>query len=386
MATLQFRKATKEQSKLRLAIFGPSGAGKTYTALRIATGMTGPIALIDTERGSASKYADRFTFDVLDLENKSINGYIEGIRAAGSAGYQVLIIDSLSHAWQELLDEVEKLAKSKYKGNTWSAWSEGTPKQRTLVDAILSFPGHIIGTMRSKTEWTTESDGNKSKPVRVGLAPEQGKGIEYEFDMLIEMSVDHIANVIKDRTGKYQDKLMDKPGESFGKELAAWLLDGAPPREREPQPPVNASNGASKPGTGPLDKLPDASPDEIRSPGDLKAWFDKQAAAYLGRPISDGKRGLISPVLDACFAAGDAQIRRHQVQKYLAGHSSIRDIPDHYLIALYLWLNPKKDSGGEWLPDQKAAREANAVVAYLDGQNGQQPLPLDGGQAESKIF
>lgn len=226
-----FKKATKSQAKLRAAVFGPSGAGKTFTSLRVATGLAngGPIALIDTERGSASKYADRFAFDVMELEDQSIQGYVDAIRAAAQAGYGVLVIDSLSHGWQTLLEEVEKLAKAKYRGNTWSAWSEGTPLQKKLVQAILGFPGHVIATMRSKTEWTTVDDGRGRKtPQRVGLAPEQGKGVEYEFDLLVEISTDHVANVIKDRTGRFQDKLLDKPGEEFGQQLAAWLADGEP--------------------------------------------------------------------------------------------------------------------------------------------------------------
>ena len=203
-----FKKASKSQAKLRAAFFGPSGAGKTFSSLSIAEGLSngGGIAVIDTERGSASKYADRFSFDVLDLDDRSISGYIEAIRMAAEAGYSVLIIDSLTHAWQQLLEEVERLAKAKYRGNTWSAWSEGTPLQRRLVDAILDFSGHIIATMRSKTEWQTSSDaGGKTRPVRVGLAPEQGKGVEYEFDLLMEISTEHIGNVIKDRSGRFQD-------------------------------------------------------------------------------------------------------------------------------------------------------------------------------------
>lgn len=242
-----FKKATKAQAKLRAAIFGPSGAGKTFTSLRVATGLAGDggrIAVIDTERGSASKYADRFAFDVLELEDQSIDGYVAAIREAAAAGYPVLVIDSLSHGWQTLLEEVEKLAKAKYRGNTWSAWSEGTPLQRRLVQAILGYPGHVLATMRSKTEWTTVDDGRgKKSPQRVGLAPEQGKGVEYEFDLLVEISTEHIANVIKDRTGKFQDKLLDKPGEDFGRELAAWLADGDP----APAKPVKVTPAKAEP-------------------------------------------------------------------------------------------------------------------------------------------
>jgi hypothetical protein len=225
-----FQKATKSQAKLRAAIFGPSGAGKTFSSLRIATGLGGRIAVIDTERGSAAKYADLFDFDVAEPADKTIDSYVETIKAAGE--YDVLVIDSLSHAWAELLAEIDRLANAKFRGNTWSAWSEGTPKQRRLVDAILDFPGHVIATMRSKTEWQTSSDSSgKSRPVRVGLAPEQGKGIEYEFDVLFEISPEHIVHVIKDRSGRFQDRTIDKPDEEFGKALAAWLSDAPPPAE-----------------------------------------------------------------------------------------------------------------------------------------------------------
>lgn len=226
---LQFKKATKAQAKLRLAIFGPSGAGKTYSSLRIATGLGTPIAYIDTERGSASKYADRFEFDVLELEDKSIDGYCAAIKAAAQGGYPSLVIDSLSHGWQELQEEVEKIAKARYKGNFWSAWSEGSPMQRRLVNAILDYPGHVVATMRSKTEWTTQEVNGRKTPVRVGLAPEQRAGLEYEFDMLLEISTEHYANILKDRTGKFQDKLIERPGEDFGRELLAWLSEGTPP-------------------------------------------------------------------------------------------------------------------------------------------------------------
>ncbi len=228
-----FKRATKQGTKLRAAIFGPSGSGKTFSALRIAKGIGGRVAVIDTERRTASKYSDRFEFDVCDLDDRSIDGYINAINEARD--YDVLIIDSLTHGWQELLTEIDKLAKAKYRGNTWSAWSEGTPKQRELVDALYASPCHIIASIRSKTEWQTANENGKMKPIRVGLAPEQGKGIEYEFDLLLELSTDHIATVIKDRTGRFQDQLIDKPDEAFGRDLAAWLSDAVPASSHSPK-------------------------------------------------------------------------------------------------------------------------------------------------------
>ena len=258
--TLQFTKATKERAKLRLAIFGPAGSGKTYTSLRLAAGLGEKIAVIDTERGSASKYAGQFDFDVLELPKVDIDTYIAGMRAA--AGYDVLIIDSMSHAWFELLDEVERLARAKYQGNTWSAWSEGTPKQRGFMDALLALDLHVIATMRVKTEWDIQRDERtgKSKPVRIGLAPQQGKGIEYEFDMLMELSPEHTALVTKDRTGKFQDQTIDMPGEELGASLAEWLREGAEPvkaekaQAKKAEPKAPAKPEVAKPTNGTFDK------------------------------------------------------------------------------------------------------------------------------------
>lgn len=232
-----FKKATKKKAKVRAAFFGPSGSGKTFSMLRTAKGMGGRVALIDSENESASKYADRFDFDTLNigikdpelppvLWNKNIEAYVAAIKMAH--GYDVLIIDSMSHAWQELLEEVERLGTTKFKGNKWSAWSEGTPKQKEFIEAILEFPGHVLASMRSKTTWDQQKDENtgKIKPVRLGLSPEQRAGIEYEFDLLIEMNVDHYATVLKDRSGKFQDQIIERPSEDFGQELAQWLEQG----------------------------------------------------------------------------------------------------------------------------------------------------------------
>lgn len=231
---MPFQKATRKLAKLRVAIFGPSGAGKTMTALRMAKGIGGKIALIDTERGSASKYAGHptfgFEFDTLILDDKTLRGYIDAVRAAATAGYDILIIDSLSHGWRELLLEVERLARSKFGGNTWAAWSEGTPKQMAFIEALINYPGHVIATMRSKTEWSiNKTSEGRTEVIRLGLAPEEGKGIEYEFDLLVELNEDHIGRILKDRSGKYQDQILPMPDEKFGQELAAWLDSGAEP-------------------------------------------------------------------------------------------------------------------------------------------------------------
>ncbi|MBE3109204.1 MAG: AAA family ATPase [Acidobacteria bacterium] len=228
--TLAIQRATKAKSKLRLALFGPSGSGKTFSALRIATGMVqgGKVLVLDTEAGSASLYADRFAFDTILLnEFPDIDQITEGIGLAASGGYGVLIIDSMTHAWRELLAQVDRLSNTTYRGNKMGGWIEGTPKQQKFIRTLLLAPLHVIATMRVKTEWVMEAnDKGKIVPRRVGLAPEQGKGIEYEFGVLGRMTEDHVLTIIKDRTGKFQDVTIDKPGEDFGKALAAWLAEG----------------------------------------------------------------------------------------------------------------------------------------------------------------
>jgi hypothetical protein len=266
MTSVQFSPATKAQAKLRAALFGPSGGGKTFSALRIATGIGGRIAVIDTERGSAAKYADRFTFDTCQLLDRTIEGYLVALDAAAKAGYDVIVIDSLSHGWQELLQEVDRLAKARFSGNTWAAWSEGTPKQRRLIDALTDFPGHVIATIRSKTEWNQQTDEKtgRLRPVRIGLAPEQGKGIEYEFDLLLELTTDHVGTVIKDRTGKFQDRIIEKPDEAFGRELAAWLAEGVPAR-----PPAKPAAPAPESPKSPAARWPGLPGRSAAKPGPL---------------------------------------------------------------------------------------------------------------------
>lgn len=362
MAALTFKKATKEQARLRLALFGPSGSGKTYTALRMATGLGGRIAVIDTERGSASKYADRFEFDALELPDFEIETYCEAIKAA--AGYNILIIDSLTHGWHQLLERVEKLARAKYQGNTWAAWSEGTPLQRQLVDALLGFDGHIIATMRTKTEWTITKDSKgRDKPTRVGLAPEQGKGSEYEFDVLIEISTEHLATVIKDRTGRYQDKIIDKPGEDFGAELAEWLKDGAPRREPEQRPAAAAPQPAT---TATAQEPP--KPQRPYEPDTVRQGVQVRAARGAAVTADNGNRGACVGVIESLFADTDKAVRtakRHTLSTYLLGKDSSNDWTAGEVVALRTWAETDPAN---------ASIEAERIVRQYEAEHGQQPL------------
>jgi hypothetical protein len=239
---MEFKKAVKSKQKLRLAIDGVSGSGKTYTALAIASGMIESIsdekvAVIDTEHGSASLYASKFAFDTLELTAFEIEDYIEALDKAAESGYQVVIVDSTSHGWDRLVARVERIANQKYGGNTFRAWAEGTPLQNKLVEALLSYPGHVIVTCRSKTEYSVDRDDKgKTTVKKVGTAAVQRQGFEYEFTMTMSMDANHIGFVSKDRTEKFQDKFIEKPGKTFGKQLVAWLSEGADPPPPPPKP------------------------------------------------------------------------------------------------------------------------------------------------------
>jgi hypothetical protein len=227
---MAFKVATKEKSRLRLAIDGPSGSGKTFTALAVATAMAGPkgrVAVLDSERGSASKYADRFRFIVDDMENHHPETYIAGIRAAADLGVEVLVIDSLSHAWMGkdgALEQVDKAAARSQSGNSFAAWREVTPMHNKLVDAILQAPMHVIVTMRSKTEYVLETnDKGKQVPRKIGLAPVQRDGLEYEFDVVGDMNLKNQMVVSKTRCSFLAGAILDKPGADLAKVLVDWL-------------------------------------------------------------------------------------------------------------------------------------------------------------------
>ena len=225
-----FKKAIKSQSKLRLALIGASGSGKTFSALSIASNLTQNIAVIDTEHGSASKYADKFNFDVLELSSFHPQQYINAIQAASNAGYEVLIIDSLSHAWMGkdgALEQVDRIAKRSQTGNSFAAWRDVTPLHNQLVEAIVSSKCHLIATMRAKTEYILESnDKGKMAPRKVGMAPVQRDGLEYEFDVVADLDLDHNFIVSKSRCFELSNQIIDKPGQNVADILKNWLYSG----------------------------------------------------------------------------------------------------------------------------------------------------------------
>lgn len=230
--TLNFQKATKSASLLRMALCGGPGAGKTWTGLALATGLGHKIALLDTERGSARKYAGDFDFDVCELESFHPQHYIDGMVAAYQGGFDVLIIDSLSHAWAgkdgalELVDQAQATGKD----NRFTAWRHVTPLQHKLVDTMLRLPMHLIVTLRTKVAYVIEPDARgKQVPRKVGMAPIQREGCEYEFDVIGDLQSTELT-ITKTRLRFLQGLILEcdpqnpiTPGQDLGQRIAADL-------------------------------------------------------------------------------------------------------------------------------------------------------------------
>lgn len=237
---MSFHKATKLKAKLRLALCGLAGSGKTFSALAIATALSkmiraaghgdGRIAVIDSERGSASLYADLFNFDVDELKTFSPLAYVDKIHVAEDAGYDIIIADSISHAWagkDGALDQKDQAADRG--GNSWTAWRQVTPKHTALVDALVGSRSHIIATMRTKMEYVQEVVDGKTQVKKIGLAAIQREGMEYEFTLVGDLDLTHALRISKTRcdgcinTGD----LFEKPGENFAHRIYGWLMSGA---------------------------------------------------------------------------------------------------------------------------------------------------------------
>lgn len=241
-----FSKATKAAAKLRLGLIGPAGSGKTMTALRIASGLGGRIAVVDTERGSASLYVGErgIEFDVVELDSYEVERFIQAIDDAAGGGYSTLVIDSLSHAWAGkggILEFVDKANKRNQGGGNFGAWRDATPRHNQLVDAILSAPLHVICTLRSKVEYVVENVGGRNTVRKVGLQPVQRDGLEYEFTVVGDVTQDHDLVVTKTRAAFLKDAVIREAGEDLGRQLSKWLSSGSPP------PPPAPAGGAYAP-------------------------------------------------------------------------------------------------------------------------------------------
>lgn len=346
-----FQKAVKHEAKLRLSLIGPAGSGKTYTALTLATHLGGKIAVVDTEHESSTKYADDFAFEVCPLAAPyHPDRYLEAIRFAAANGYNVVILDSLTHAWSGsggLLELVDDYAARKTKNNSFQAWGAfGTPLQNKFIEGMLATKVHIIATMRSKTEYVVEKDERtgKSSPRKVGTAPQQRDGFEYEFDVVGYLDNDNTLTIQKTRCSALQEKLIKKPGADLANTLKSWLK-GAPVPVKRPEPVQQPQPGQ-----------PEKSEEQKVADG-LKAVWAK-AHDVFGKG-SESERRLYAFLQEKNLAPWDEKKQRPSISA--CDYKQLRAI----------W-NALDKLGLQSFPDEEPAGFTAAELAQIDAEDAAQ--------------
>ena len=298
-APFAFKKAVRTLARLRLGISGPSGSGKTYGALLIAKGLGGRIAVIDSEHDSASLYAgmpDMPEFDTLSIEAPyTPERFIQAIEAAEADGYDIVICDSITHEWKGsggVLEIVDGLTQTKFKGNSYAAWGIATPRHQKFVDKMLSCRCHFIATMRSKTQYVEGERNGKKTYSKAGAAPEQRDGLEYEFTAVLDIVHEgNLALASKDRTGLFRDPQLIT--EKTGVALRAWLSSAAA-QAPAPKPPAPEPEGDQGDGGKLSDEAIKAHQKELKECltrlGLSAVWTAAKAAC---QAVGDGEAYLI---------------------------------------------------------------------------------------------
>ena len=231
-----FQKAKREQIWLKVLLTSPSGGGKSYSALRLATGIAkkanSRIAFIGTEGSRDKYYANEFDYDLLQLEEPyTDNSYIDALEEAIDLGYQVVIIDSLSHEWKWLNDQHDKMP-----GNSFQNWGKLKPRHRKFMDSILNAPVHIIATARGKDEWVMEEKSGKQVPKKIGLGAQQDKDVTYDYTVSLMIEQDtHIASADKDNTHLFEGRY-EILTENDGERLYDWANNSDIPATVKPMP------------------------------------------------------------------------------------------------------------------------------------------------------
>lgn len=223
---MQLRQSERKKAKIKMALQGSAGSGKSYSSLLLAQGLTNgdfsKVAVIDSENGSADLYAHLGQYNVLTLKPPfTPENYIKAIEVCEQAGMAVIIIDSISQSWEELLDYHSSLA-----GNSFTNWAKVTPRQNAFIDKILQADAHVIATMRTKQDYVLNQKDGKFIPEKVGLKAVQRNDLDYEFTLVFDVDIKHFAVSSKDRTGLFIGKPEFIINSNTGKKILDWCNSG----------------------------------------------------------------------------------------------------------------------------------------------------------------
>ncbi len=225
---MELRQATRKQAKIKMALQGPSGSGKTMSALLLAYGITGnwdKIAVIDTENHSADLYAHLGSYNVLPMNKPyTPERYIDAIDMCEKAGMEVIILDSITHEWDGtggILDIHQTMI-----GNSFTNWAKVTPRHNAFVQRFLQSPSHIIATIRTKQDYVLSEKNGKMVPEKVGLKGVTREGMDFEFTLVFDLDIKHMASASKDRTGLFMDKPESVITPETGRMILEWCDTG----------------------------------------------------------------------------------------------------------------------------------------------------------------
>ena len=222
---MNLQRASRKKAKIKLCLQGPSGSGKTYSALLLAYGLCNDwskIAVIDTENYSAELYSHLGEYNVIQLEAPfTPENYIKAIQLCEQSGIQVIILDSITHEWEHILE-----AHASLTGNSFTNWQKVGLRHKSFMQAILSSKTHIIATIRTKQDYVLNERNGKLVPEKVGLKAVQREGLEYEFTVVFDLNMKNNAASSKDRTGIFFGKQEHIIGIETGRTLLKWCNEG----------------------------------------------------------------------------------------------------------------------------------------------------------------
>jgi hypothetical protein len=231
------RPAVRPALHARALLSGPTGAGKTRTAMILAAVLAGDLAddptrgitYIDTEWESALTYAEDFTFNHLPWEPPFNPDELAATIIDAGRTFSVIVVDSLSHFWHGEGGTLD-IAGGRYTG-----WKEARPVQDALVQAFLRCDAHFIGCARSKMEYVQELESGRHVVRKIGMGVKQDSELEYELNVAFEMDMQHNLTVSKSRTTAIPvgRTYRGAQAEEMAATYHAWLAGGDPPADPE---------------------------------------------------------------------------------------------------------------------------------------------------------
>ena len=218
---MNLQTASRKKAKFKMCLQGPSGSGKSLSALLISYGICGDwikIAVVCTENHSADLYAHIGSYKVLSLSAPfTPEKYTEALDVCEKAGMEVVILDSVTHEWENLIDYHSSL-----KGNSFTNWGKITPRHNDFVQKILKSNCHVIITVRTKQDYVLNEKNGKLVPEKVGLKSVQRDGLDYELTLMFDLDMKNNATASKDRTGLFFGKPEQKLSVETGKLIREW--------------------------------------------------------------------------------------------------------------------------------------------------------------------